>query len=357
MEQTTGSEQTGPTIEARLADPAGQIRLAALAELLKPDAEPARVLESVAACLDHSSPKVRKLAVVALGKVVARGQGAQPAVLALTKALDETQPMPVRVFASVGLAQAGPSAAPAIEALCRAMDASTAQPSPAPAGPASPTGAGSDKDVLRSSASLALSRIGAPAVLSLRLLLRAPDPAVAISAISALGWIGPVAGDASPDLQQLTTSPDAKTRQACWSSLVKITGNPAAGLPALLQDLRSPDPSLRKGSLVHIGELQALGKSATPNILAGLTDSDPEVRAAAAWTLAKVQPDPAEIVPGLTNLLRDPTPDVRLSAATALSSLGRAASPARASLEPMQQGTDKRLAAVAKAALKSIDGS
>jgi len=355
--ETTGRDQTGAAIEARLADPAEQVRLAALAELMKPDAEPARVLESVAACLDHSSAKVRKLAVVVLGKVVASGQGVQPAVLALTKALGETQPMPVRVFATVGLAQAGPAAAPAIEALCRAMDALAAKPRPAPAGPASATGAASDKDVLRSNASLALSRIGAPAVPSLRLLLRAPDPAVVIAAISALGWIGPPAGDASPDLQQLTTSPDAKTRQACWSSLVKITRNPAAGLPALLLDLRSPEPSLRQASLAHIGELQALGKSATPNILPALADCDPEVRAAAASTLAKVQADPGAIVPGLTNLLQDPTPDVRVSAAMALAALGCKASPARASLESMQQETDKRLAAVAKAALKNIDGS
>jgi HEAT repeat protein len=357
MKQTTGSEQTGPAFEARLADSTEQVPLVALAELMKPEAEPAPVLGSVAACLDHSSAKVRKLAVVVLAKVVARGQGAKPAVVALTRALDERQPMPVRVFAAVGLAQAGPAAAPAIEALCRAMDVPAAKPNSAPGRPPSASGAASEEDVLRLNASLALSGIGAPAVPWLRRLLRASDPAVVITAIGALGRIGPPAGDASPDLQQLTTSPDPKTRQACWSSLVKITANPAAGLPALLQDLRSPEPSLRQASLAHIGELQALGKSATPNILPALADSDAEVRAAAASTLAKVQADPAEIVAGLTNLLEDPTPNVRVNAAMALASLGCKASPARASLESVRQGTDKRLAAVARAALKSIVGA
>jgi HEAT repeat protein len=361
MGQTTGSEQAGSTIEARLADPAEPVRLAALAELMKPDAEPARVLEAVAACLNHSSAKVRKLAVVVLGKLAAKGQGVTPAVPALIRALDETQPMPVRVFAAVGLAQAGPAAEPAIEPLCWAMnDPSAKRKPPAHASPAGAPGAASalsPEDVLRMNASLALSGIGAPAVPWLRRLLRASDQAVVIAAISGLGRIGPAARDAAPDLQQLAASPDAKTRQACSAALVKITGNPAAGLPALLQDLRSPDPSLRKASLAHIGELQALGESATPSILPGLTDSDPEVRAASASALAKVQADPAEIVPRLTNLLQDPAPDVRVSSAMALASLGPEASPARASLESMQRETDKRLAAVAKAALKNIGGS
>ena len=333
MGQTTGSEQAGPTMEARLADPAEPVRLAALAELMKPDAEPTQVLEGVAACLDHSSTKVRKLAVVVMGKVAAKGQGAPSAVSALIRALDDAQPMPVRMFAAVGLAQAGPAAEPAIEALCRAMDAPAANPNPPqPVGPAGATGAASAEEVLRLNASLALRGIGAPAVPWLRRLLRASDRAVVIAAVETLGRIGPPARDASPDLQQITASPDAKMRQACSSALVKITGNPAAGLPALLQDLRSPDPSLRKDSLAYIGKLQVLGESATPSILPGLTDSDPEVRAAAALTLAMVQADPAEIVPLLTNLLQDPGPNVRVSAAMALASLGREASPAHASL-------------------------
>jgi HEAT repeat protein len=355
MEQTTDSAQTGPTIEARLADPAEPVRLAALAELMKPEAEPAPVLDGVAACLNHPSAKVRKLAVVVLGKVAAKGQGTTPAVAALTRALDETQPLRVRVFAAVGLAQAGLAAAPAIEPLCRAMNAPGAKSDP-PA-PASTAGPATDEDLLRLNASVALRGIGAPAVPSLRRLLRASDPAVVIAAIGALGWIGPPARDASPDLHHLAASADAKTRQACSSALVKITGNAAVGLPALLQDLRSPEPSLRKAALTYIGELQALGKSASPNILPRLADSDPEVRAAAASTLAKVQADPAEIVPLLTNLLQDRTSDVQISAAMALASLGRQASPARSSLESMQRETDKRLAAVAKAALKNICGS
>jgi hypothetical protein len=69
-----------------------------------------------------------------------------------------------------------------------------------------------------------------------------------------------------------------------------------------------------------------------------------------------IQADPTEIVPLLTNLLQDPGPDVRVSAAMALASLGGEASPARASLESIQQGADKRLAAVATAALKNIVG-
>lgn len=392
MEETTGNP-AGPTIESRLADPAESVRLVALAELMKPEGEPARAVNSVAACLDHSSEKVRKLAVVVLGKVAAKGAGAEPAVSALIRGLDASQPMPVRTFAALGLAQARAAAEPAVEALCGAVlapaskytppgasetapatDPTSSPASPAdakadagakaesaksakPAKPAPPPGAPTPEDVLRLNASLALSGIGAPAVPWLRRLLRASDPAVVAIAIRALGWIGPAARDALPDLQPMTASADAKIRQAVGGALIKISENPAAGLPVLTQDLASPDPAQREASLGQIGELQELGQSAAPQVAPCLADPAPEVRAAAALTLVKVKADPAETVRRLTPLLEDPSADVKFSAAQALATLGPKASPARTGLESMQQGKDKRLATVATAALKNICGA
>lgn len=390
MEETTGNP-AGPAIESRLADPAESVRVVALAELMKPEAEPARVVGGVAACLDHSSEKVRKLAVVVLGKVAAKGVGSEPAVAGLIRGLDASQPMPVRTFAALGLAQARAAAEPAIEALCRAVIAPASKYNPpgssesaaapgamsAPASPADakaetaskvdpaksakpapPPGAPTPEDVLRLNASLALSGIGAPAVPWLRRLLRAPDPAVVTVAIGALGLIGPAARDALPDLQAMAPSADPKIRQATAGALVKVSGNPAAGLPVLAQDLASRDPADRTATLERIGELQEQGQSAGPQVAACLADPAPEVRAAAALTLVKVKADPAETVRRLIPLLDDPSAEVKLGAAQALGTLGPQASPARQRLESIEQEKekDKRLAAVAKAALKNMGG-
>ena len=202
-------EQTAPTIQARLSDPDENMRLAALGELMKPEAEPGRVVENVAGCLDHSSETVRQLAAVVLGQVAAQGEAGKPAVPALARALEEAQPKSVRGLAATGLARAGPAAASAIEPLCRLMTTA-------------------DKN-LRAQASLALGKIGAPAVPWLRRMLRATDPGVVSAAADALALIGAPAKESVEDLRTLRASPEAKVREACDSALEKITGQPAAG--------------------------------------------------------------------------------------------------------------------------------
>lgn len=200
-------EQTAQTIQARLNDPAEEVRLAALGDLMKPDAEPGQFVDGVAASLDHANEKVRQLAVVVLGQVAAQGEPGRHAVPGLVRALDEAQPKSVRMLAASGLARAGPDAAPAIEPLCRMLNSQ-------------------DKS-LRSSASMALGKIGASAVPWLRRTLRVADPAVIAAAIDALGLIGRPAKDAVEDLRSLRTSPDPKLQKACDSALEKIGGESA----------------------------------------------------------------------------------------------------------------------------------
>lgn len=197
-------EQAAQTIQARLSDENEQVRLAALGDLMKPEAEPEQVVENVTACLGHSNEMVRQLAVVVLGQVAAQGESGKHAVPGLARALDEAQPKSVRMLAASGLARAGPDAASAAEPLCRAL-------------------ASQDKSV-RSAASLALGKIGAPAVPWLRRMLRVSDPAVTVAAIEALGLVGRPAKDAAEDLRALRASPDPKVQQACGSALEKIGG-------------------------------------------------------------------------------------------------------------------------------------
>jgi HEAT repeat protein len=205
----TMEQAAGQTIQARLSDENEQVRLAALGDLMKPDAVPGQVVENVAACLNHSNETVRQLAVVVLGQVAAQGEPGKHAVPALVRALDEAHPKSVRMLAASGLARAGPDAAPAIEPLCRVLT--------------SP-----DKS-LRASASLALGKIGAPSVPWLRRMLRVSDPAVIAAATEALGLVGRPAKDAVEDLRSLRTSPDPKIQQACDSALEKIGGEAPKG--------------------------------------------------------------------------------------------------------------------------------
>jgi HEAT repeat protein len=202
-------EQTAETIQARLSDPAEEVRLGALGDLMKPDAEPAHFVDGVAACLDHSSEAVRQLAVVVLGQVAALGEDGKPAVPGLVRALDEAQPKSVRALAATGLARAGPAASSAIEPLCRMLTVP-------------------DK-TLRSQASLALGKIGAPAVPWLRRVLRVSDPAVIVAAADALGLVGRPAKDAVEDLRSLQASADPNVQKACESAQEKIGGQTAAG--------------------------------------------------------------------------------------------------------------------------------
>jgi HEAT repeat protein len=200
-------EQTATTIQGRLGDENEHVRLAALAELMMPEAEPEQVVESVAASLDHSNEAVRQLAAVVLGQVAAQGESGKHAVPALARALDEAQPKSVRVLAASGLSRAGPDAAPAIEPLCRAMT--------------------SPDKTLRASASLALGKIGAPAVPWLRRLLRLPESATVCAAADALALVGRPAKDAVEDLRSLRAGPDPQIQQACDSALEKVDGEPA----------------------------------------------------------------------------------------------------------------------------------
>ncbi len=94
------------SIESGLRAVPEEARIAALAELLKPEVDPAPHLPAVDACLDHLSETVRHLAAVVLGRIGA------PAVGPLIRALSLEQPVPVRTAAALGLAGIGSRGGP-----------------------------------------------------------------------------------------------------------------------------------------------------------------------------------------------------------------------------------------------------
>jgi HEAT repeat protein len=100
-----------------------------------------------------------------------------------------------------------------------------------------------------------------------------------------------------------------------------------------------------------------MGKDYQEYLVRAGEDHSTEVRAAAALALAKVVEDPAGAVPVLTKLLADPEPEVRANAAMGLARYGPAASSALPLLRELQQQSDDRPAAVARAATEKIEGN
>lgn len=319
-----------PAVVQKLGSSAEHVRLAALAELLRPEIDPAPVVEAVSGCLDDGSPAVRELATVVLG------QAGAPAVRALTHALDPHQTMPVRIAAASGLARIGAPASMAVEPLCRCVE--------------------EDDDLLRWHAAFALGKIGAAAVPALRGLLRSERPATVGAALDGLGFIGSDANSAAEDIKGLLPLASPSLRLACHAALVAVTGHIEAGLPMLQAALEEPDASLRKQSLERIGLLRSRAQVLGAAVRRCLDDPAAEVRAAAALALARIEAGDAQAVEGLIGLLEDPELEVRAKAGIGLGGLGPKAAAALPVLQALCGNEDSRLSAIAKAALEKVEG-
>jgi HEAT repeat protein len=305
------------------------MRLAALAELLNREAPLAPIVPAVAECLNDSSDEARTLAVLVLERAGAA------AIHAIASALNEKQPISMRVLAASTLSRADGDTTSAINPLCACFL--------------------SEDRTLRWHAAFALGRIGAPAVPALHAMLRSANPETLCEVADALGWIGSAAQESLDELRRLaSSSAPLSLRLACHSAVVKISGDPAAGLPMLLPTLKEKDPSVRVAALERIGELRAMAREAAPDVLACLRDPSAEVRAAAALALARIEANTPETIETLTRLLADSEPNVRANAAIALSSMGEAAAPASTALRMMRRSTQPRLAAIARAAVERI---
>lgn len=164
------------------------------------------------------------------------GLQAGPEPPGLVDALASPDPR-VREAAMAGLHSAGPGTAAQVAALVAVL--------------------GGPDLYLRGAASLALGRIGAPAVPALVQALANPDAAVRRSAAIALGRIG------------------AASREA---------------LPALRKALADPDGDLRHAAVVAVGGLGPAAAAAVPELTSLLADREEAVRAAATLALRQVDP-------------------------------------------------------------------
>ena len=315
---------------AKLRDAQAHVRVAGLAELAGSGRVPAHAVGPVVACLEDPSPQVRTLAAAALG------HAGTPAASALVYGLDPRQSSSVRVAAASALSQIGPGAAVAVGELCRCLE--------------------SPEATLRWHASLALGRIGGPAVPALREMLRSPDAAARSAAIDALAWMGPAVPGAVNEVRRLASPGSPRERLARAAALVRLTGQPAEGMPALLGALGDKDVDTRRTAIQRIGELGRQGREAEASVLRCLADPSAEVRSAAAQALVRIESSSPPAVAALTRLLRDPEAEVRANACLALASLGPTAASALPALQALRQDPEARVVAFATGAIERIEG-
>ena len=106
------------SVGAGLRDPREHVRLARLAESVSSGKADPSTIDGLAACLNDTNPSARQLAALALGTM------STPAVTSLIEALDERQPVSIRITAASGLSRAGANATPAIEPLAKCLESS-----------------------------------------------------------------------------------------------------------------------------------------------------------------------------------------------------------------------------------------
>ncbi len=316
-------------IPGKLKGDQESVRLGALAELLLSKHISAEILDPVAACLSDPSETVRRLAVEALGRF-----GAE-AIPALTEALSEKQPLIIRMSAASVIARRGGVASPCSDALCKCLE--------------------NENEELRWSASFALGKIGIAAVPFLLRELKSSDPKVVLAAVNSLEWMGQDARNAIEDIKGLILASPPLVQIACYSALVKISGDPSVGLPQLQTISAEQDPEIRKASIERIGYLGEHAKDAVPLIRSFFSDMSAPVRAAAGLAMARVGDRSPETVEALIVLLNDNEVEVRANGGIALSCMGTRATPALPSLKALQEDKEPRVAAIARAAVERIE--
>ncbi len=123
---------------------------------------------------------------------------------------------------------------------------------------------------IRRGASIALTKLGAPAVPALRKSLASEKPDVRVWSAFTLGEIGSAAEPAVGDLAKAFADSDDSLRAAAAQALGKI-GAPA-GVPVLVKALDDQNNRVRQRSAVALGQIGPESHAATAKLIAALSD-------------------------------------------------------------------------------------
>lgn len=317
------------SLKERLSNENGEVRAAALAELLQAGSDVSPHIGEVAACITDPVETVRLLALQLLARAGA------PAAEYFNLALSTQQTDGFRAASAAILAAMGPAAAGTVRSLCRCLTSADA--------------------TLRSAAAVALAAVGSAAVPSLRLVLSMSDLNAVAAAVDALAMIGRPAEAVVSDVQSVAGRVPFPLQLACAAALCRLTGDPDRGLPILSRALEHPDPQVRKAASEKIALLGTSSHAAIPTLLQRTADADETVRAAAVLTLGRIRAPHDRILPDVTARLSDPAADVRYAAAVVLASYGAVARPAVPALRACFRDPVEKVAMCAAAAIEKIE--
>jgi HEAT repeat protein len=149
----------------------------------------------------------------------------------------------------------------------------------------------------------ALAVMGKPAVPALLAGLKHPNHEVRYLCVSRLGWVGPAAQDAVPELIALLgADPDIQDRAT--HSLRRIRFESKDLESQLLGRIASPDPAVRQGAVLGLSAAQEPGADTLRGVLRLVqSDPDPAVRSVAMRSLPWLAPGDDDAVRALVSVV------------------------------------------------------
>lgn len=284
------------------------------------------VLPKLLPLLQDPDLSVRETATVAVGSLGALR--AAETVPPLIERLQTDEAPEVRRSAAIALGNLGPQAAPAGEALRRALqhpDTRVRQNAAWALGRVGVTAAEpalqdliallKDPDALvRRDTALTLGTLGAVAKEAVHPLAKAAqdeDTTVRHNAILALGQIGPTAEPATPALIALLKDPQVgeELKEQAILALAKMgNGAMTQALPVLREALKSPKPLIREVVCAAYANLGEAGKDALPELAALLGDESVAIRRNAALAIHRLVPHNDQDRPAVMKLILDVLP-------------------------------------------------
>ncbi len=184
---------------------------------------------------------------------------------------------------------------------------------------------------VRSSAAVALTEIGAPAVEPLLEQLKTEykvnHTEQCQQIFDVFAQMGAQGDAAIPTLIKALKVENPELVWHAAHALGAISAKPAEVVPALTPLLKSSSPEVRAHAAIALGSFGGAAKSAVPELIKLLSDSDLNVKLDAAAALGAIGPDASSAVSALVKAMQDGPTALTLTSASALASIGKSAVP------------------------------
>ncbi|WP_278466246.1 HEAT repeat domain-containing protein [Gimesia maris] len=184
---------------------------------------------------------------------------------------------------------------------------------------------------VRSSAAVALSELGAPAVEplleQLKIEYKENHTEQCKQICDVFAHMGAQGEAAIPTLIKALKVENPELVWHAANALGAISAKPDEVVPALTPLLKNSSPEVKAHAAIALGNFGSAAKSAVPELIKLLADSELNVKLDAASALGSIGPDASSAVPALAKAMQDGPTALTLTSASALASIGKAAVP------------------------------